>query len=177
LTIVQTKILATAVAMALSAWAFSARAATTATAPLIGATGSNAGSVTVTQGPKGVVIQIAAKGLTPGWHAVHFHEKGDCATPDFKGAGGHVHAMVTHVHGLLNPDGNEAGDLPNLYVSADGAGVAQFFSTTVSLAGAPGQPALLDADGSAVVIHANADDFLTQPIGGAGARVACGVLH
>ena len=173
----QTKILAATMAMVLNAWSFSAQAATTATAPLIGVAGANAGSVTVTQGPKGVVIQIAAKGLTPGWHAVHFHEVGDCAAPDFKSAGGHVHMTATHVHGLLNPEGNEAGDLPNLYVSADGAGVAQFYSTTVSLAGAPGQPALLDADGSAVVIHANADDFLTQPIGGAGARVACGVLH
>ncbi|MGZ3378343.1 MAG: superoxide dismutase family protein [Phenylobacterium sp.] len=173
---VKLKMLAAAGVLTLSALSYSAHAAT-ATAPLKNAAGSDAGSVTVTQGPKGVLIQIAARGLTPGWHAVHFHETGDCATPDFKSAGGHVHAMTTHVHGLLNPEGDEAGDLPNLFVSADGTGAAQFFSTTVSLAGAPGQPALFDADGSAVVIHANPDDFLTQPIGGAGARVACGVLH
>lgn len=173
----QSKIVATTLAMVLSAWSISARAAPVATAALVGAAGSDAGSVTVTQGPKGVVIQVVAKGLTPGWHAVHFHERGECALPDFKSAGGHVHVMATHVHGLLNPEGNESGDLPNLYVSGDGAGAAQFFSTTVSLAGAPGQAALLDADGSAVVVHANADDFLTQPIGGAGPRIACGVLH
>lgn len=173
----KTKILATTLAMALSAAALSAHAATTATATLAGAGGEDRGSVTLTQGPKGVLVRIAAKGLTPGWHAVHFHEVGNCATPDFKSAGGHVHAMATHVHGLLNPAGDEAGDLPNLFVADDGAGSAEFFSTTVSLAGASGQPALLDADGSALVIHASPDDFVTQPIGGAGARLACGVIH
>jgi Cu-Zn family superoxide dismutase len=174
---VKTKTLATALAMVLSAWALSAQAATKAKAALSGGGGEDRGSVTLTQGPAGILIEITAKGLTPGWHAVHFHETGDCASPDFKSAGGHVHAMATHVHGLLNAAGNEAGDLPNLFVGADGAGSAQFFSTTVSLPGGPGQPALLDSDGSAVVIHASPDDFVTQPIGGAGARVACGVIH
>lgn len=173
----QTRMMAAAAAMALSALASSAQGATTATAPLVASDGAKAGSVTVTQGPKGVLVQITVRGLAPGWHGVHFHETGTCATPDFKSAGGHVHATASHVHGLLNPAGDEAGDLPNLYVSADGVGMAQFFSTTVSLSGVRGQPALLDADGSAVVVHAGADDFLTQPIGGAGGRVACGVLR
>ncbi|THD52395.1 superoxide dismutase family protein [Phenylobacterium sp.] len=163
--------------MALGALSSSAQAATMATAQLVGVAGADTGSVTISQGPKGVVIQIAAKGLAPGWHAVHFHEAGSCAMPDFKSAGGHVHASAAHPHGLLNPEGDKAGDLPNIFVGADGAGSAQFYSTTVSLAGALGQVALLDADGCALVIHASADDFISQPIGGAGARVACGVLH
>jgi Cu-Zn family superoxide dismutase len=165
------------VVMVLSAWALAAQAATKAAADLKDASGRDAGSITLTQGPKGVLLQVTVKGLTPGWHAGHFHEVGDCSTPDFKGAGGHVHAQATHVHGLLNPNANEAGDLPNLFVAGDGAGAAEFFSTTVSLDGADGQPALLDKDGSALVIHANPDDFVSQPIGGAGARVACGVIR
>jgi Cu-Zn family superoxide dismutase len=80
------------------------------------------------------------------------------------------------VHGLLNPDANEAGDLPNLHVAADGAGATEVFSTFVSLGGVDGRQDLNDKDGSAIVIHANADDHQTQPIGGAGARIACGVI-
>jgi Cu-Zn family superoxide dismutase len=144
---------------------------------LSGPAGEDRGTVTLSQGPKGVLIRIVAKGLTPGWHAVHFHETGTCAAPDFKTAGGHVHGAAAHPHGLLNPSGDEAGDLPNLFVANDGAGAAEFFSTTVGLSDAAGQQDLLDADGSAVVIHAAPDDFVTQPIGGAGARVACGVIH
>ena len=79
-------------------------------------------------------------------------------------------------HGLLNPKGPDMGDLPNLYVGADGTGQAQAFSTLVSWKGAGGRPALADADGSALVVHANADDGKTQPIGGAGDRVACAVI-
>jgi Cu-Zn family superoxide dismutase len=80
------------------------------------------------------------------------------------------------VHGLLNPDGNDNGDLPNLFVAADGSATTELFSPLVSLNGAGGRPALLDADGSSIVVHASPDDYKTQPIGGAGARVACGVV-
>jgi len=82
--------------------------------------GASAGSATVTEAPNGVLLRIEAKGLPPGWHGLHFHETGDCSKTDFTSAGGHVHAMATKVHGLLNPDANEAGDLPNLYVGTDG---------------------------------------------------------
>ena len=170
------KFIAPVLAAGLLACAIPAQAAQSAMAELVNAKGASAGMATLTEAPKGVLVMIAARGLAPGWHGVHFHEVGDCSKADFTSAGGHVHMMATHVHGLLNPDANEAGDLPNLYVGADGTGFAEFLSTTVSLNGADGRPALLDANGSALVVHANADDFLTQPIGGAGPRIACGVI-
>lgn len=147
-----------------------------ATAELKGADGKTIGTATLTEAPHGVLLRIEAKGLTPGWHGLHFHEKGDCGTPDFKSAGAHVHTAATTVHGLLNAEANDDGDLPNLYAAADGSATVELFSPLVSLNGAGGRPALLDTDGSAIVIHASPDDYKTQPIGGAGARIACGVV-
>lgn len=168
--------IATAFALAASIAAAPALAQTTATAPVKAGDGKDAGVVTITEAPHGVLLKLELKSLTPGWHAVHFHEKGDCGAPDFKSAGAHVHTAATTIHGLLNPDANDNGDLPNIFAGADGAATAEVYSTLVSLKGAGGRPALLDADGSAIVVHANPDDHKTQPIGGAGARVACGVI-
>jgi Cu-Zn family superoxide dismutase len=142
----------------------------TLTAELRNSTGQTIGGVTLTEAPKGVLMRIEAKGLSAGWHGLHFHEKGDCSKSDFTSAGAHVHGAGTAVHGLLNPSGNETGDLPNIYAGSDGEASAEVFSTLTSLA------ALRDADGSAVVIHANPDDHMAQPIGGAGPRVACAVI-
>lgn len=139
-------------------------------AMLTKAGGGAAGMVTLTPAPKGVLLKVEATGLTPGWHAIHLHEKGDCSDAAFKSAGAHTHASTPAVHGLLNPQANDTGDLPNLYVAADGTAKAEMFTSLTML------PALLDADGSAVVIHAKADDHMTQPIGGAGDRVACGIV-
>ncbi|WP_340647191.1 superoxide dismutase family protein [Phenylobacterium sp.] len=138
--------------------------------------GGSAGTLTLSEAPNGVLLRLEAKGLTPGWHGLHFHEKGDCSAAGFTSAGAHVHGQASVVHGLLNPDGNEAGDLPNLHIAADGAGAVELFSSYTSLKGAGTRPALMDADGSALVIHAGPDDHMSQPIGGAGARVACGVI-
>ena len=160
---------------------------TTAIAPALAATGAlmgpgNAarGTVTVEAAPKGVIVRVEATGLTPGWHGIHFHEKGDCSNADFTSAGAHVHGAgvaAPAVHGLLNPAATDSGDLPNIYAAADGTAHAELFSPLVMLSGGmAGMPALLDADGAAVVIHANPDDYKAQPIGGAGARVACAVL-
>ncbi len=80
------------------------------------------------------------------------------------------------MHGLLNPAANDAGDLPNIFVAADGTANVEIFSTFVALGGVDGRQDLADKDGSALVIHANPDDHATQPIGGAGARIACGVI-
>ena len=136
----------------------------------------SAGKATVTEGPKGVLLKLEVSGLTPGWHGVHFHEKGDCSAQDFTSAGAHVHGPAAVVHGLLNPAHSDNGDLPNIHVGADGKAMVEIFSTFVALSDAAGRQNLLDADGSAVVIHASADDHTSQPIGGAGARVACGVV-
>lgn len=159
-----------------------ASSATAADAPvnqrieLKNSTGANIGTATVTDAPNGALLRIEVKGLPPGWHGLHFHEKGDCSKSDFTSAGGHVHGKPTMVHGLLNPDANESGDLPNLYVAADGAGAAEVFSSYVGLRTVAGRENLADKDGSAIVIHASPDDHKTQPIGGAGARIACGVI-
>jgi len=145
-------------------------------ADVVGLNDSKAGTITVTDAPRGVLLRVELKGLPPGWHGMHFHEKGDCGDPKFMNSGAHVHAATPVVHGLLKDDATDSGDLPNLYVSADGTATAEFYSTLVSMKGEGGRPALLDADGSALVIHTNPDDYVTQPIGGAGARIACAVI-
>ncbi|WP_293676312.1 superoxide dismutase family protein [uncultured Phenylobacterium sp.] len=140
------------------------------TAELKNSAGQTVGSVTLTEAPKGVLMRIEAKGLSAGWHGLHLHAKGDCSKSDFTSAGPHVHGSATAVHGLLNPQANEPGDLPNIHAGQDGMAAGEMFSTEVTLKG------LRDADGSAVIIHLNADDHMTQPIGNAGARVACAVI-
>lgn len=161
----------------LSSAAFCQSPTTAHTSALKGADGSSIGQIMVTPTPNGVLLRVEAKGLTPGWHGMHFHENGDCSDAAFKSAGAHVHAKTPVVHGLLNADANDAGDLPNLYVAADGTARVELYSTLVTLNGDGSHPALLDADGSALVIHASPDDYKTQPIGGAGARVACAVIQ
>src|SRR5690242_16123830 len=104
-----------------------------ATGDLKGPDGAAHGTVAVTAAPKGVLLRVEAKGLKPGWHGIHFHEKGACSDPKFTSAGAHVHAANPVVHGLLNPQANDAGDLPNIYAGADGSATAELYSTLVSL--------------------------------------------
>ena len=143
---------------------------------LVGPGGTDLGRISVTGAPNGVILRVEAKGLTPGWHGIHFHEKGVCTDDKFASAGGHVHAMTPVTHGLLNKEANDEGDMPNLFVNADGTAVVEIYSTLVTLTPTDKRPALLDSDGSSVVIHALPDDYLSQPIGGAGVRVACAVV-
>lgn len=159
-----------ALAAALAASAANAQAPAQVTAELKNSSGQAIGAVTLTEAPKGVLMKVEAKGLSAGWHGLHFHEKGDCSKSDFTSAGAHVHGPAAAVHGLLNPKANDLGDLPNIHAGQDGTAAAEVFSTLVTL------KALRDADGSAVVIHASPDDHASQPIGGAGARVACAVI-
>ena len=153
-----------------------AHAADTASGTLVGTDGAGHGTITVTEAPKGVILRVEAKGLTPGWHGMHFHEKGTCEGPKFTSAGPHVHASTPVVHGLLNSNANDAGDLTNVFVGADGTAIVEVFSPLVTLKVGKDKPALLDSDGSSLVIHAHPDDYLSQPIGGAGDRVACAVI-
>ncbi|HEY0296492.1 MAG TPA: superoxide dismutase family protein [Bordetella sp.] len=171
------KLVAALACGAVAALPMSAVAAETASGELLGSDGAAHGTVQVTAAPAGVLLRIEAKGMAPGWHGVHFHEKGDCGAPKFTSAGAHVHSVTPVVHGLLNANANDAGDLPNIFVGADGAMTVELYSTLVSLKPGGSRPALLDADGAALVIHANPDDYQSQPIGGSGDRVACAVLH
>ncbi len=144
-----------------------------AAAEMINVDGDVIGKATFEQTPHGVLMYVEVVGLPPGPHGIHLHAAGAC-TPDFKAATGHINPDGVP-HGLRNPDGPDHGDLPNLYVAADGSARAEFFTVLVSVTGGR-MPALLDEDGSAVIIHENPDDHLTQPIGGAGGRIACGII-
>ncbi|GAB4518433.1 MAG: superoxide dismutase family protein [Amphiplicatus sp.] len=154
-----------------------------AAAVIVDPAGETIGHAVFADAPGGVLMRIDVKGLTKGWHGVHFHQIGDCSDggAGFKASGGHV-GLGAHAHGLLNPEGSESGDLPNLYAAADGRVTAEVFRWGVSLypseanAAANGPEPLLDDDGFAVVIHAHPDDHQTQPIGGAGERVACAAV-
>ena len=145
-------------------------------ATLVDASGARVGRAVLTQGATGLLIRIEADGLTPGWHGVHIHATGHCDAP-FTTAGAHInHGEPKAPHGLLNAGGPDDGDLPNIFADAAGQVRAELFTTHARIAAeGPGQW-LWDADGSALVIHANADDHTSQPIGGAGDRVACGVM-
>lgn len=135
------------------------------------------GTATLTESPHGVLIYLDLKGLPPGPKAIHIHTVGTCEDPEegFVASKGHLNPDGKE-HGLMNPAGPDAGDLPNLYVREDGSFEAEFFTTLASLGGADGRAKILDEDGAALVIHINRDDHITQPIGGAGPRIACGVI-
>lgn len=148
----------------------------TARAPLVNGAGASAGTATFRQGPTGVVIRIEAAGLNPGWHGLHLHGVGQCEGPKFETAGSHLKHGGGAVHGLLNAEGPESGDLPNLYAGPDGRAFAEVFTTGAALVEGAGGEHLLDTDGSAILIHAMPDDHVAQPIGGSGDRVACGVI-
>lgn len=155
-----------------------------ADARIVNAQGANIGFATFREGPSGVVIllEFNPKALTPGWHGAHLHQKGDCAdfAAGFQASGAHVgHTAAGGRHGLLNPAGPEAGDLTNIFVAdTDGPFAAELYADGVTLMASPvgGRMPLRGPQGSALIIHANADDHLSQPIGGAGARVACAAL-
>ena len=145
-------------------------------ATLINGSGARVGRAVLTQGATGLLIRVEVEGLSPGWHDIHIHAKGECAAP-FTSAGAHVnHGEPKAPHGLLNAAGPDDGDLPNIHADAQGRAHAEIFTTRARIArSGPGQW-LWDEDGSALVIHANRDDHTTQPIGGAGDRVVCGVM-
>lgn len=119
-----------------------------------------------------VSISIALAGVEPGVHGVHLHETGSCVAPDFQSAGGHLNPGDRD-HGFEDPQGPHLGDLPNATVGAGGGGTV---STTLRGTRSEVLEAIFDADGTAVVVHAGADDYRTDPSGDSGARIACGVL-
>jgi Cu-Zn family superoxide dismutase len=149
--------------------------AQTARAALQTAEGKNAGTVTLTQTPHGVLLSLAVKGLPAGEHAFHIHEVGKCEAPSFTSAGGHFNPD-NKKHGVMAADGSHAGDMPNLFIPASGELMVEVINGAVSLE--KGKPnSVFDTDGSTIIIHANKDDYKTDPTGDAGGRVACGVVQ
>jgi Cu-Zn family superoxide dismutase len=141
---------------------------------LLDAQGRTVGSAVFTRAENGVRIDVNVAGLPAGVHGIHVHEAGRCDAPDFTTAGGHLNP-TTREHGLQNPQGPHAGDLPNLTVGADGRGEGEFVNDRVTLT--PGAASsLFRPGGTALVIHATADDQRTSPSGNSGARIACGVI-
>lgn len=147
--------------------------------PLVFKSGEGAarGTGTLTGAPRGVLVRLELTGLTPGWHAIHFHQTADCTDAKLEKSGAHVQHGGKKPHGLLNPAGPDAGDLPNVWADARGEAHAEVFSALVAADKAgEGRAALMDTDGSALIVHASPDDGVSQPIGGAGARVACALI-
>lgn len=132
------------------------------------------GEARLRETPSGLVAMVELRDLPPGEHGFHVHETGACVPP-FDSAGGHFNPAGRR-HGFAAAGGPHAGDLPNLIVPEGGRVRVQVFIPGATL-DEHGSPTLLDADGSALVVHANADDHRTDPAGNAGARIACGVVE
>ena len=146
-----------------------------ATANLVDTTGRSVGTLTLREASGGSLrIDGQMRGLPAGAHGIHFHAVGRCdAAGAFASAGAHFNPAARK-HGLESAEGPHAGDLPNLAIGTDGTGNFRTNTTRVTLGS--DAASLLDADGSAVVVHAAQDDQRTDPSGNSGARIACGVI-
>jgi len=138
--------------------------------PLIDASGQTIGNVRAWQTAGGITFRIDASGLPHGVHGIHVHPIGRCDPPDFSTAGTHWNPTGKE-HGINNPNGPHAGDMPNVTVAANGV-----LQEAVTLPNAT-MAQLLDADGASIMIHANADDYVSQPAGNSGAKIACAVIQ
>lgn len=149
------------------------------TSPAVKATfynteGEEIGNAVLEEGKEGVSISLLVRDLSPGFHGFHIHAVGKCEPPDFTSAGAHFNPHGKE-HGLKNPKGAHAGDLDNLFVGNDGTARGEWLVKGVTLGS--GDHSLFHPDGTALVIHANPDDEVTDPIGNAGTRIACGVIE
>lgn len=143
------------------------------TVKLADAKGKSVGTAKLEADAAGLKITLAVKGLPAGDHAIHLHETAKCDGPDFKSAGGHLNPDHKK-HGHDNPEGAHAGDLPNFTADAKGASTQVITAAGVTLD--DGDHGVLAGGGTALVIHAKADDGKTDPAGAAGDRIACGVI-
>jgi superoxide dismutase, Cu-Zn family len=146
-----------------------------AQAEMINAEGKSAGVIRFRETAVGLEITAKLERLPAGVHALHIHETGDCHPHDFKSAGGHFNPQGAK-HGLLNPEGPHAGDLPNFTVGKNGR--AEFTLLTKRLTLQPGEKnSLLKEGGASVMIHQDPDDYVTDPTGNSGPRIACGSIQ
>ncbi len=146
---------------------------------VLGTAGRAIGEITLRGGESALVlrVEIGPGGLQPGWHGLRFHAAGDCSDPPrFTLAGAPLNHSDAR-HGLLNPEGPLEGNLPNLFAGLDGSARAEIAVSLIGLRARDQEPGLLDADGSALMIHAGEDDHRAEPAGAAAERVACAVIR
>lgn len=146
--------------------------------PLVGPDGQVLGEVAAGDSAEGAVLRLTAQGLPAGTHGVHIHDVGLCEGPAFESAGSHWNPENKQ-HGFQNPQGPHRGDLPNITIGEDGRTGATMTVQGSNLSGSRAYGfanTILDDNGAALVVHAQPDDFRTDPSGNSGDRIACAVL-